>query len=382
MKRMPKLLLGLLVALPTLAAAQGGLTMQMSNGWKFSFAGNVNAFAVFTADANSGQKNFAIRTGLLPGFAVFEARGHEGNYDLGVHVGFAPQIQTGGAHDAPVGAQIDMRQFYMTVGMKNGSQLLAGRELGVFLRQNLVNDMTLYGTGAQGGVQARGTTLGRIGYGYLYPNFNAQITYSSTAAKPTQFTVGLFQPSVNGALDETELPRVEAEVTHAMKRGGGKNASLWVNGEWQTTKSGPGGTSLTSIGLGAGIRADVTPELNLTVAGYYTKGVGALLQFDGNAIADPTHGRPDEGGYVQLMYKMNPNTQLGASFGISELKGGGTASGDGNSNSIEHLASYTVGYYHNMSKSLKAVLEGTKEINRYAGAPNRTDVSAGLMLFF
>lgn len=381
MKRMPKLLLGLLAALPGLAAAQG-LTMQMSNGWKFSFAGNVNAFAVFTADANSGQKNFAIRTGLLPGFAVFEAKGHEGNYDLGVHVGFAPQIQTGGAHDNAVGAQLDMRQFYMTVGMKNGSQILAGRELGVFLRQNLLNDMTLYGTGAQGGVQARGTTLGRIGYGYLYPNFNAQITYSSTAAKPTQFTIGLFQPSVNGGLGETELPRLEGELTHAMKRSGGKTASLWVNGEWQTTKSGPGGTSLTSLGLGAGVRADLTPQINLTVAGYYTKGVGTLLQFDGLAIADPTHGRPDEGGYVQLMYKVNPTTDLGASWGISELKGGGTASADGNSNSLAHLASYTVGWYHNMTKSLKTVLEGTKEINSYFGAPNRIDVSAGLMLFF
>jgi len=35
-----------------------------------------------------------------------------------------------------------------------------------------------------------------------------------------------------------------------------------------------------------------------------------------------------------------------------------------------------------MTKSLKAVVEGTKEINAYAGGPNRTDVSAGLMLFF
>ncbi len=391
MKRMPKLLLGLLVALPTLAAAQG-LTMQMSNGWKFSFAGNVNAFAVFTANANGGQKNFAIRTGLLPGFAVFDAKGHEGNYDLGVHVGFAPQIQTGGAHDNPVGAQIDMRQFYMTVGMKNGSQVLAGRELGVFLRQNLLNDMTLYGTGAQGGVQARGTTLGRIGYGYLYPNFNAQITYSTTAAKPTQFTVGLFQPSAFNPpgpsnFPETELPRVEGEVTHAIKRGGGKTATLWVNGEWQSTKTAPtGGTSLSSLGVGAGVRADLTAQINLTVAGYYTKAVGTLLQFDGLAVAvDGTHGRPDEGGYVQLMYKVNPTTDLGASFGISELKGAGAASSDGNSNSIAHLASYTVGYYHNMTKSLKAVLEGTKEINTYGGAfagLNRIDVSAGLMLFF
>jgi hypothetical protein len=379
MKRLTLWLLAAAVGLPSAIQAQG-LTMQMSNGWKFSFSGNVNAFAVYSADANGGQKNFAIRTGLLPGFAVFDAKGHEGNYDLGVHVGFAPQIQNGGPHDAL--AQIDMRQLYLTVGMKNGSQLLAGRELGVFLRQNILNDMTLYGTGAQGGVQAPGTTLGRIGYGYLYPNFEAQITYSSAGGKPTQFTVGLFEPSTFAGFGETELPRVEAEVTHAITRGRGRTANVWVGGSWQTTKPAPGGTSLSSIGVAGGVRADVTAEINVTVAAYYTKGNGALLQFDGNAVADPTHGRPDEGGYVQVMYKMNPTTQLGASWGISELKGGGTASGDGNSNSIAHLASYTVGWYHNMTRSLKTVVEATKEINRYGGGPNRFDVSAGLMLFF
>ena len=390
MKRMPRLVLGLLVVLPSLAAAQG-LTMQMSNGWKFSFSGNVNVFAVYSIDANSGQKNFNIRSGLLPGFAVFDAKGREGNYDLGVHVGFAPQIQNGGQeHD--VLAQIDMRQLYMTVGMKNGGTVLAGRELGVFQRQNILNDMTLNGTGALGPVQGGGTTLGRIGYGYTYPNFNAQVTYSTSAAKPTQITVGLFQPSVTPFNGETELPRVEAEITHAMKRGGGKNASLWVGGEWQNTKTAPtGGTSLSAIGVAGGIRADLTPKANITVAGYYTKGVGSTFQFGsgGDGEADPTHGRPALGGYAQLLYHMNPSTDLGASYGISELKGGGTASGDGTSAEIGQLSSYTVGWYHSMTKSFKTVVEGTREVNDLGGAIafpggriNRTVVSAGLMLFF
>ncbi|HXI33418.1 MAG TPA: hypothetical protein VNH63_05000, partial [Gemmatimonadales bacterium] len=357
-------------------------------GWKFSFSGNVNVFAVFSADANSGQKNFNIRTGLLPGFVVFDAKGHEGNYDLGVHVGFAPQIQNAGQeHDAL--AQIDMRQLYLTVGMKNGGTLLAGRELGVFQRQNILNDMTLYGTGALGPVQGGGTTLGRIGYGYTYPNFNAQITYSTSAAKPTQITIGLFQPSVTPNNGFTVLPRVEAELTHSMKRGGGKNASLWVGGELQNTKSAPtGGTSLTAIGVAGGIRADLTPTLNLTVAAYYTKGVGSTFQFGsgGDGEADATHGRPAMGGYAQLLYKMNPTTQLGASWGISELKG---ASTDPTTGELGQFSSYTVGWYHNMTKSLKTVVEGTREINDLggliafpAGGNNRTDVSAGLMLFF
>jgi len=384
MKRLTLWLLAAAVGLPSAIQAQG-LTMQMSNGWKFSFSGNINAFAVYSADANGGQKNFNIRTGLLPGFAVFDAKGKEGNYDLGVHVGFAPQIQNNGqVHDDL--AQIDMRQLYLTVGFKGGGQILAGRELGVFSRQNILNDMTLYGTGSQGPVQGGGTTLGRIGYGYLYPNFNAQITYSSAAGKPTQFTVGIFQPSTFGAFGETELPRVEAEVTHAIRRTGGKSATVWASGEWQSTKTAPsGGNSLSSIGIAGGIRADVTPEINVTVAAYYTKAVGSMFQFDNTAVADPTHGRPDLGGYAQVMYKMNPTTWLGGSWGISELKNGGTASADGNSNSRAHRASYTVGYYRNMTRSLKTVVEATKEVNRYNPAlvgPNRFEVSAGLMLFF
>jgi len=99
MKRLTLWLLAAAVGLPSAVQAQG-LTMQMSNGWKFSFSGNINAFAVYSVDANGGQKNFAIRTGLLPGFAVFDARGKEGNYDLGVHFGFAPEIQNGGPHTA------------------------------------------------------------------------------------------------------------------------------------------------------------------------------------------------------------------------------------------------------------------------------------------
>ncbi len=106
MKRLTLWLLAAAVGLPSAIQAQG-LSMQMSNGWKFTFSGNVNAFLVYSADATvggvSGQKNVNIRTGLLPGFAVFEAKGREEGMDLGVHIGFAPQIQNlGQLHDNPV----------------------------------------------------------------------------------------------------------------------------------------------------------------------------------------------------------------------------------------------------------------------------------------
>ena len=45
MKRVALLCLGL--ALGAASAAEAQLTMQMSNGWSFTFAGNVNAFLVY-----------------------------------------------------------------------------------------------------------------------------------------------------------------------------------------------------------------------------------------------------------------------------------------------------------------------------------------------
>src|SRR5213078_5221505 len=210
MKRLTLLLLGLALGVSATAGAQG-MTMQMSKVLSFQFGGNVNAFWVFSKVNNIGPANSSVRTGLLPAFATFSATGKEAGLNLGVHFGFAPQIQNGGNHDqfggsapgAPnvglqAGAQIDMRQVYLTIGLKDGSQILAGRELGLFGRQNILQDMTLFGVGAVGGAQAGGTTLGRIGYGYIYPNFNAQLTYSTRAGRAAQLSIGAFQPSVLG----------------------------------------------------------------------------------------------------------------------------------------------------------------------------------------
>src|SRR2546425_488541 len=214
MKRLTLLLLGLALGVSATAGAQG-LTMQMSNGWSFSFSGNVNAFWVFSSRDSGPQgpklTNSSVRTGLLPAFATFDAKGKEGGLNLGIHIGFAPQIQNGGnAHDQ-FGTQIDMRQVYLTVGLKDGSQILAGRELGLFDRQNILNDMTLFGVGAVGpGLQqAGGTTLGRIGYGYLYPNFNAQETVADATERRT---TSLLETRANGA-DKLVVRRSVASAT-------------------------------------------------------------------------------------------------------------------------------------------------------------------------
>src|SRR5438876_674580 len=400
MKRLTLLLLGLALGVSATASAQG-LTMQMSNGWAFQFSGNVNVFWAFSKVNNSGPANSSVRTGLLPTFATFEARGKEAGMNLAVHFGFAPQIQNpNGDHDA-FGAQIDMRQVYLTIGLKNGSQILAGRELSLFGRQNILNDMTLFGVGAIGiGLgQAGGTTLGRIGFGYIYPNFNAQVTYSTKPGR-SQLSVGIFQPSDLGSFtyDFTTIPRVEAEFTYN-QRSGKNNYMLWVGGLWQSTKNAPtGGNSVSSFGGTAGIRAGFS-DLTLVVNGYIGKGLGTTLMFSGGEVAGTAAAtspelRSSDGGYAQIMYKVGPKTNVGFSWGFSRLKNNETAApnGDGNGNVRSNNYAYTVGVYHQWTKSLKFVLEGTQEGTTgnslgpiFAGLPHgakQTDVAAGFMLFF
>ena len=397
MKRLTLLLVAVALLWP--AAANAQLTMQMSNGWSFTFAGNVNVFWVFTKEntAAGDAANSSVRTGLLPAFATFEARGKEAGMNLGVHFGFAPQINNAGVHDqfgVQSGAAIDMRQVYLTIGLKDGSQILAGRELGLFGRQNIVQDMTLFGVGAVGigGGQSGGTTAGRIGYGYIYPNFNAQVTYSTKGGTPAQISIGLFQPSQlaagAGAYDFTKVPRVEAEVTYNQKSGKNKYM-VWAGGLWQTTSNAAtGGNSVSSFGGTAGIKADVS-DLTVTVSGYIGKGLGTGLMFSGNEVAGTaptsTELRTSDGGYAQVLYHANKGkTSVGASYGFSRLKRNSTAApaGDATNRSLVNVYSYTGGIYHQWTKSLKLVFEGTQEGSTKGAKPKQVDVSGGFMLFF
>jgi hypothetical protein len=406
MKRVALLCVGLAVGAASAAEAQ--LTMQMSNGWAFTFSGNVNAFAIYeSVDEEGGTvgapggligiggKGFNIRTGLLPAFAVFDAKGKEGNTDLGVHFGFAPQIQCGGqAHDC-FGAQIDMRQVYLTVGGTWG-QILAGREIGLFNRQNILTDQTLFGVGATGGINGGGTTLGRIGFGYIYPNFVAQMTYSTPAGRPGQLSIGLFQPSTlnadaGPAYTETQIPRLEAEGTY--KSG---NLLFWLNGTVQNSKNPALDETKTATGAGGGIRFGGA-SFSLTGSGYYGKGIGTTLQFNGvnscggGGPCGPVDGigvgadgeLRDSYGYIgQLTFTPSESkVTLAASYGSSFLQ-----STDGEPDFKTENTLISGGIYFQATKSLKVVGEGnyawTKESEADLDENTTFAPAFGLMLFF
>jgi hypothetical protein len=407
MKRVALLCLGLAFGAATAAEAQ--LTMQMSNGWSFTFAGNVNAFAVYDdvsdgspntpgqlvgqGDALGGKGAFGIRTGLLPAFAVFDAKGKEGETDLSVHFGFAPQVQcgygdgsnsvAGQGHDC-FGAQIDMRQVFLTVGGSWG-QILAGRELGLYGRQNILTDQTLFGVGATGGPAGNGTTLGRIGFGYIYPQFKAQMTYSTPAGRPGQLSIGLFQPATNPPYETVQLPRIEAEGVWASG-----NTKVWVGGLAQSNKTPEvGGASETAFAWGGsgGVRFG-TPMFSVTASGYYGKGVGTTLLFlngAGGTGSGSDDLRKSYGGIGQItVTPANSKVTLAGSWGISILDASADEEATFDFKTKNWLASG--GIYFQATKSLKVVGEfnyAVSEDNVDATEKNKEIAPAfGLMLFF
>ena len=399
MKRVALLCMGLVLGAASVSEAQ--LTMQMSNGWTFTFAGNVNAFLTYESFSDDGttaspvamvpgaaaENESRIRTGLLPAFAVFDAKGKEGNTDLGVHFGFAPQINCGtGVHDC-FGAQIDMRQVFLTVGGAWG-QILAGRELGLFQRQNILTDQTLFGVGATGsagtpGAGGGGTTLGRIGFGYNYAQFKAQMTYSTAAGRPFQLSVGLFESAVNGPYTKTEIPRVEAEGVWT-----GGNTKVWVGGTAQTNKNPATDESASAFGASGGVRFG-SSTFSLTGSGFYGKGLGTTLMFLGGTCtggACGTGGGDDlrtSFGYIgQITFTpANSKVTIGGSYGSNILQNA--------DNEAEFETTNTLisgGIYFQATKSLKVV----GEVN-YAMSKDDVDATEdntsfapafGLMLFF
>jgi hypothetical protein len=397
--------LGALVLLLTAETAHAQLTMQMTNGWNFTFSGNVNAFLDYEKESTNGNTTAPfgvvgssadqtrIQTGLLPAIAALEAKGKEGDTDLAVHFGFFPEIQCGrGIHDC-FGAQIDMRQVYLTAGGSWG-QILAGREIGLYGRQNILTDQLLFGvgaTGAGGGAlgSGGGTTLGRIGFGYIYPQFKAQFTYSTPGGKPGQLSIGLFEadaaalPGVAvSPYTKTNIPRVEAEFVYTKKEFKG-----WLGGLLQNTKNPSKNKSATATGVSGGLRWD-NKKVSLTGSGYYGKGVGTTLMFLGASCTTGTCGSNGSNdlrtsyGYIgQLTYTTGKAT-LAGSYGASLIK---DASAEAIAFKTENALA-SGGVYYQTTKSLKLVFELNYATTKDKDANSKKNSSfapaVGLMLFF
>ena len=360
------------------------------SGWSFSVDGNVNAFYVYTTgnDPMKGQATTTygaaristsdvarIQTGLLPSKFGFGVSGPASNgVTLRGYFGLYPQIQNGNTKTAR-GAQVDMREIYAAASGDFG-EILFGRTLSLFQRNAIVQDMTLFGVGATGNnVGNGGTTLGRIGFGYVYPDFNAGIRYTTPALGMASISVGIFDPSrirsttgsaaALASYNQTDTPRFEAELNIDLSSiSAGSNLAIsGIYQEAEGTERGnvsSGEVEAEGIHIGGTLVADA---FALTAHYYNGECLGSTVQLDVDAVSADGICRDADGFYAQATFNYGAG-KVGISYGESNLD----HTGDDVANTFSETdkqSMTTVGIYHNLAPEWLAVAEVSQAENAW-----------------
>jgi opacity protein-like surface antigen len=345
---MKKLSIGaLLVALAVVMAgpAQAAFTVGGENGWSLSTDGIVNIFAAYQTSSpnpagrdqsplnnllnSSSEENqrFGVRVGLLPSiFAINVKAPTTAGIDSTVRVSFWPNNQNTGDNRFNTAPNIDNREFFYTAKGKFG-ELLAGRALNLFQGQNILNDMCLFSAGVVDmSVVRGGTSLGHIGYGYLYTNFGPQFRYTTPDMAGFKAALEIAEPyAISRDSGKTNLPRFEAELSYATTFKGG-SVHAWLEGMWQqdTRSNGaafrPGGHN-TSIGVAPGATVAVGP-VTVNASGYYGGGLGMVSAQDGglfgyNSTDQQGNMRTNWGFLAGATFQVTDSIKLGVNYGAN-----------------------------------------------------------------
>jgi predicted porin len=386
--------------------------------WKIDFSGNVNAFYVGTScdvpNANpiqggvacTGDHSVSIRNGLLPAALVFSATTRQSDLDINVTVGFYPGINSdiaGGAVNStgsPVALQspgIDARQVFFTFGDASWGTVKMGRDIGLFGKDAILNDMTLLGVGtASGNPAPSNTSLGRIGVGYIYTDWQPQISYTTASFGGFSGTVGVFQPLA--PLDGTgytahNSPQLQAGLAYAWgdPKSGGMTGKVWLDVISQHLKLNSGdvadavaigkATDYTGTSVDGGVKVDIA-GLEAVLYGYTGKGVGTtgLYYLATSALGET---RKSDGGYVQATYKFD-KLKIGLSYGVSDLKLADDEVADAANHLVKRNESGVFGLYYSLTKSVTLVGEfiATKSEDWSSASVKQTDIALGGIVFF
>ncbi len=248
--------------------------------------------------------------------------------------------------------------------------------------------MTLLGVGSQGAVgQAGGTTttLGRIGTGYMYADFNGQINYTSPNFNGFKFTVGIDQPlNTLNLSSESQDSNNQAQQAPAFvglasySWAGDFSGKIWAEAKTQRVELSSDGRKTANVfGMGANANVGV-----VGLTGYYYSGKGAgTTAFLMDGFANNGGRRESDGYYLQATYVMPTSTKLGISYGESKLD---LARDESQSDLVKQNRMTTIGAYHPLTKSINLVAEYSNvKSKNHLGDTNKSDIiSVGGILFF
>lgn len=382
--------------------------------WDISLAGEVNGFySISDCDSPAatvggglsctGGTTSDIRNGLLPAAFIISAATTQSDFDIGFTFGFFPGINNrvdGGVNgvnnNVALGtAGTDFRLTYLTFGQESWGNFLIGRNIGIFGRDAILLDQTIAGVGGNlGAPTPPNTSLGRIGVGYIYADFQPQITYTTPNISGFQASIGVFQPldsisfaadagaPLSGTATEHTEPQFQGGLSFARSDlfGGQGDIKLWTGTVYQkqgaenNTQQGHTGRAY-EFGAKAGFE-------NAELVGYYYfgDGIGTTGYFFDSV--DPNgNTRDSDGFYVQGSYNLFQKAKLAVSYGQSNLD---RAGGEARSSLIKTNESFIYGLYYHLTKSLQLVAEYTdQESEAHNGNKDEENtLSLGAVLFF
>ena len=286
------------------------------------------------------------------------------------------------------GGGTENRQAYISFGDKSWGTILLGKNLGEFGRDAILLDQTLLGVGSQGVVGTAGgttTTLGRIGTGFIYADFQGQINYTSPNFNGFQFVAGVVQPINTFNLSASSLdssgpqsqPAFEGKVSYSFA--GDVSGKVWAEAKTQKVDY---TDEITNTARAYGVGANVNAAGFGLVTYYYDgKGAGTTAWLMDGTDADGTK-RNSKGGYVQGSFTVpGAGTKLAASWGVSKLSG---TEAEAATTLVRKNEMWTVGAYHPLTKHLNLVAEYSNvQATNHDGDQNESDIlSAGAILFF
>ena len=399
-----------LLAAASSASAAGGI---VAGDWTLDIGGVVNAYYTSTKESgtsnvtgygsayntnnSTGQSKEAnITTGLLPNYLTVSGKTRQNDLDVTFLISVNPGAST--VQAGKQSSQQENRQAFLTFGDASWGSVKLGKDLGIYASDAILNDMTLLGVGSgAGGLAGNTTTTGRIGTGFMYADWKAQIAYTTPNFNGFSATAGVTQAfnaiSVGTALlSDTSTgrggnePAFEAKASYAFTADA-VTGKVWVSGISQQVK----GITTTGNTTDTAESADIGVNLNAAgfgLTGYYYegKGIGQTVQFNDGYDADG-NARKSDGYYVQATYALpGVGTKLGVSYGESKLKGN-AAEAATLVNMTDEM--WVGGIYHPITKHLNLVAEYSEakhQVNATT-AGNDTDskgktVSLGAILFF
>jgi predicted porin len=422
--------------LALLTAPAWAVDLSTSDGtWTFSLDGNVNVDYIYSncqspssaatitlsggatagltcVGSANGNGVSNIGNGLLPAAFTFGVATTQDGIDLSAHLGLYPGIATndGGSPNIQAGTAngssntalgstgLDIRQVYMTFGTKTAGTFTLGRNIGLFGADVILNDMTLPGVGAPGSAASAApsnTTLGGIGFGYIYTDWLAQIDYTTPDLSGLALTVGVFDPlnslsDFGATVEPKKAPGFHAKVSYTLPIMEG--TKLYLSAAFITQQQdyvAPAvypaitGTPYSYTGNGIDFFAKFD-MLDWEVIGYYYHGdgLGSTALFDGGDYA-LGQTRTSDGFFFQTTYKFGP-VKLGVNYGRSTLDYANSADQLANPDMLDYNQKVTGGVYYSLTKNLMLLAEisDVKSQNQAGASNTATTFNVGVYLGF